>query len=460
MAVYLWLNYFVIKGLDIEMTVRPRQIIPSGSFVVSGTESLVLDAYLGSCVGVTLWDSETGVGGLHHLLLPEPIEKSRPWQPEKFASTGLPLFIQALCEKGAHTSRLQATLAGGGLIGPVSQLDLDLDIGGRTAEIACNLLEKEGISILKAEIGGYFSCRMSLDLSSGDTEITPMIYPEISHNSPVPVCPTPEQIRETIQTIRPIPQIALKLLRMIHNDMNSLEDVAKEVRQDQVISAKVIQLCNSALFSRKMNTDSIDRALVLMGEKRFLMLVLSAAVDSGIFGYSRGYSLCKGGLYNHSLGMAVACESLAKRTSNRVSPAVAYTAGLLHDIGKVVLDQYVAEAIPFFYRRILEEGKDLITSEKACFDTTHAETGCTLARLWGLPDVLYDPIACHHEPEKAEEYPELTHLVFFSDLILSRFTMGQELERMDARRLAESLDVLGFSRNQLPALIDTVSVPL
>jgi len=204
--------------------------------------------------------------------------------------------------------------------------------------------------------------------------------------------------------------------------------------------------------------DSIDRALVMMGEKRFLTLVLSAAVDSGIFEYNPGYSLCKGGLYSHSLSMAVACETLAKQTSNRMSPAVAYTAGLLHDIGKVVLDQYVAEAIPFFYRRILQEGTDLIDIEKACFDTTHAETGKTLAMSWELPEVLYDPIAWHHEPEKAEKDIELTHLVFLSDLILSRFTLGQELERMDARRLAKSLNVLGLHHNQLPALIDAVTV--
>ena len=125
------------------MTARQRQIVSSGSFVVSRKQPLVLEAYLGSCVGVALWDSVAGVGGFHHLLLPEPYEGGTPWQPEKYARTGIPLFIQALCDQGADKTRLKATVAGGGLIGPVSQLDLDLDIGGRTAEIVCNLLENE-----------------------------------------------------------------------------------------------------------------------------------------------------------------------------------------------------------------------------------------------------------------------------------------------------------------------------
>lgn len=438
---------------------RNRQIVASGSFVVSRRQPLVLDAYLGSCVGVAVWDSETGTGGLHHLLLPEPLEGGTPWHPEKYARTGLPLFIEALCDQGADKNRLKAVMAGGGLIGPASDLDLELDIGGRTADIASCLLEKEGIPILHRETGGYFTCRMSLDLASGETSITPVLEPDDHRETVERLFPTPEQIRATIQTIKPIPQIVLKLLRMIHNDMTSLEDVAREIRQDQVISARVIQLCNSALFRRKMNPDSIDRAVILMGEKRFLQLVLSASFESTFFQYSQGYSLCRGGLYNHSLGMAVACERIAMRAGCRVSPAVAYTAGLLHDIGKVVLDQYVADAIPFFYRRLMQDEKELIAVEKERFDTTHPEIGKTLAVLWHLPDVLHTPIACHHEPEKANENKELTHLVFLADLILSRFTMGQELERMDTRRLAEAMKILGFSKGQLPELIDAVSVP-
>jgi HD-like signal output (HDOD) protein len=126
---------------------------------------------------------------------------------------------------------------------------------------------------------------------------------------------------------------------------------------------------------------------------------------------------------------------------------------------KVVLDQYVAGAVPFFYRRLMQDEKELIAIEKERFDTTHPEVGKTLAMLWDLPDVLHAPIACHHKPETAAENPELTHLVFLTDLILSRFTMGQELERMNSRRLAEALNVLGFKKRHLPELIDAVSLP-
>ncbi len=439
---------------------KQKHIVPSGEYMVFSDDRFILEAYLGTCVGVTLWDPETGVGGLHHLLLPEPLQYGSAWQPEKYAWPGLLLFIQTLCDKGADKSRLQAVIGGGALIGPISDMDLNLDIGGRTADIACTILETEKIIILNRETGGYYACRMSIDLGSGETCIMPVWEGHEPKQAPALSAPTPDQILQTIQNVKPIPQVMLKMLRMLQDETSSLEDLAKEIRLDQVVSAKVIQFCNSPVFGLKMRMDSIDRALILMGQKHFLQLALSSVMAELFHEKCQGYSLCKGGLYSHALGTAMACERMARHLSGRISPDVAYTAGLLHDIGKVILDQYVADALPLFYRRILNEGQDLIAVEKEYFDITHSQVGMHLAGLWSLPDVLLDPIAHHHEPEKARKQPELTCLVYLADLIQSRFSMGQDLERMDTQRLAASLSVLNVTPARFSALIDGVSVPL
>ena len=88
----------------------PRVAVPSGTYTVSQAKNLILEAYLGSCVGITILDREANVGGLIHLLLPEPTSKDSLWQPENNARTGLPLFIQALCDAGASKERLEACL--------------------------------------------------------------------------------------------------------------------------------------------------------------------------------------------------------------------------------------------------------------------------------------------------------------------------------------------------------------
>jgi chemotaxis receptor (MCP) glutamine deamidase CheD len=119
--------------------------VPAGTFHVGAKEPLMLQAYLGTCVGLALHCQATGVGGLIHLLLPEPVFSHACPQPEKYASTGIPLFIQSILDAGAHRETLSACLAGGALVGPLNHQDLDLDIGGRTAETAATILTEQQI---------------------------------------------------------------------------------------------------------------------------------------------------------------------------------------------------------------------------------------------------------------------------------------------------------------------------
>ena len=107
--------------------------IPAGTFRVCKGEAFLLQAYLGTCVGLAIHCKATGVSGLIHFLLPEPVSTLSAMQPEKYASTGVPIFLQALSQMGAKRDSMTACLAGGALVGPLSRHDLNLDIGGRTA---------------------------------------------------------------------------------------------------------------------------------------------------------------------------------------------------------------------------------------------------------------------------------------------------------------------------------------
>ena len=432
-----------------------RISVPSGSFVVSESQEEILEAYLGTCVAVAFYDREAKVGGMLHLLLPEPTGTEGGHAPEKYATTGLPLFIDAMMEKGAKKNRIEASIAGGALVGPLSERDLQLDIGGRTTEMVEGILSQEGISAAKMETGGFFTCRLVLDLNSGESMIE-----QFESKSPSPMdsptnALTPSQIDLALERVKPIPQIALKIIRMIRDRQHSFEDMAVEVRQDQVISAKVIRLCNSALFSGKTEVDSIDRALVLLGEKRFLQLVVSASVEEFLSQTGQGYSLCKGGLFRHALGTGILCETLAGLTK-KVPLDLAYTAGLLHDIGKVVLDQFILKASPLFYRRTQLDGASLIAVEEEQFGISHTETGGQLAERWSLSDNLIDAIRHHHRPEDARVLDDLCHLVYLADLLISRFIVGQELERLNTEALSERLQKLGLRPEQFPAIIDSM----
>jgi putative nucleotidyltransferase with HDIG domain len=426
----------------------------SGNYVVSKKKEDILDAGLATCVGVTLCDRKAGVGGLIHLLLPEPTGLGKPLNPVAYATTGMPLFLQALCEAGASKNRLEACITGGGLIGPVSRMDLNLDIGGRTTEIVYTILREEEIPVNKFETGGCLCRRLSFDLKTLESSILPIV----DQTSPVGKNfkkPDPGEIADTIHLVRPIPQVALKITRMIHEGNYNMSKIAREIKQDQVISAKVITFCNSSFMGLEKKVDSVDRALVILGEKHLLQLILSASMELHFSDSAQGYSLCKGGLFQHALGTAMVSEELAKYTG-RACPEVAYTAGLLHDIGKIVLDQYIASVFPFFYRRTQIDGIELCKAEREKLGITHSEAGGLLAKNWSLPENLTDTIRHHHYPEQATVDPELTHLIYLADLLMNKFHVGQKLERLNMDKLSLRLQKVGLTTSQFPILVDLI----
>jgi len=391
---------------------------------------------------------------LAHFLLPEPTCLQKELQPATYATTGLPLFIKGLCDAGSEKKRIKAVIAGGALVGSVSRTDLQFDIGGRTTEAVQAILKRNGIRLVKAETGGYFGRRLSLNLNTLQGAIHP-IENQISSAAKNITRPNAEDITHSISRVTPIPQIALKVARMIQNRDYGMMQIAKEIKQDQIISAKIIRLCNSAFLGLKSRVYSIDRSLVMLGEKLLLQLVISASLEQYFSEPINGYSLCKGGLYQHALKTAMVAEELAKYT-RRVPSDIAYTAGLLHDIGKVVLDQYISSVYPFFYRKSPTDLTDLCETEKQKLGITHPEAGGLLAESWSLPENLTDAIKFHHYPENALIDVELTHLVYLADLLMSRFQVGNELECLNTDSLSLRLKKIGLTATQFPVLIDLI----
>lgn len=436
------------------MTYQRTEHIAAGQFRADRNSTDIYQAYLGTCLGVALYDKTHRIGGMIHILLPEPPGASPADYPEKYASSGIPLLIKQMTNLGASPEEMTAVIAGGALVGPVSSQDMGLDIGGRSADIATALLEKAGIEIITAETGGFFTCTLELDMATGETRITPP-WEEAAKMGADVKRPRIEDIQETIDHLKPIPQTALKILRMFQNNQG-IQEITQELSHDQVLTGQTLKLCNSALFAGTVHIDSLQDAVLLLGEEMLVKSVITAAVN----GYydqagTSGYSLCKGGLYTHAVGVAAMAEKLADKTG-RIPGKHAYTAGLLHDIGRVILDQYVADFIPLFFRNLKKHGENFINTEKKLLGITHCETGRLLAKNWHFSDALSQVISLHHEPEKATEHKDLVYIVYLADLLMERFNTGLDLEKMQMASLEPALQRLGLSLSDIPELVDTL----
>jgi putative nucleotidyltransferase with HDIG domain len=433
-----------------------RYHVAAGSYYAGNVKSLILHAYLGTCVGVALYDSEAGIGGLIHLLLPEPISQSETFHPGKYASIGFPIFLKALYDAGASAKNLKACIAGGALVGPLKNYDLELDIGGRTVERVMQFITDEKIQIEKSETGGFFSCCLSVNMQNWNCRIEPIGVDKLKGHINFKI-PKAKEISQAIRDLQPIPQVALKILRMINEDLYEIDALTEEIRKDQVISARTLQLCNSAIFSNRKKIDSLEHAVVMLGQSLLLKFVISASLNNFFSQCGMGYSLCKGGLYHHAISTAIVAEKLADLTG-KVSPSLAYTAGLLHDIGKVVLDQYIYAGFPLFYRQLNEERKNVIDVEKNALGIDHTEVGGDLARSWSLPESLAETVRYHHKPENTVKNTELVHIVYLADLLMSRFHTSLELERLNTEALASRLEAIGFSIDRFPDIVDYIPV--
>jgi len=433
-----------------------RYHVNAGSFYVNRKKPMILEAYLATCVGVAMYDFKGRIGGLAHLLLPEPVSADSIGDPAKYATTGMPLFLDALVDAGADPEQLKACVAGGALVRPLAELDLSLNTGGRTEAAVRQFLDHEKIPIIKAETSGYLTCRLSLDTQRWEPSIDPTGEDKAASEATI-AQPTAQDIQTAIDTLQPIPQIAIQILNLLEDGNYDVQAVADQVRQEQVIAAKTLQLCNSSFYNRGRKIESIDHALIMLGRDLFVKLVISSIIEEFFSRYVQGYSLCKGGLFSHALGTAITAERIARLTG-LAPPAVAYSAGLLHDIGKVVLDQFVADAFPLFYRRLQEQDTDFLTVEREFFATDHAQVGFQLARNWAFPQSLTDSIGLHHRIGTQTDCAPLIILVHLADHLMTSFHAGFKLGGQNATQVAWCLGKLGIPLADYPKIVDLVPV--
>jgi putative nucleotidyltransferase with HDIG domain len=436
------------------MAMVPRTLVPSGDFTISRAKPGVLHAGLGTCVGVAIVDRQARVGGLYHILLPDGVSPEAGLGELLCATTGMPAFLEALRQAGARPEQMEATLAGGALIGGSSQLDVVLDIGGRTVDVVNQQLATAGIPVVRSETGGHFGSTLSLDLETLACDIAPVVSARGAGGT-VPTRLSPAELDRICTSVRPIPQAALKIIRTIQSDDYSLAEVAREIRRDQVLTARVISACNSAYLGARERITSIDHAVLLLGGRQVAQMILSSVMGRFFDGAQGGYSMSRGGLYHHAISTAIVSEQIAKLT-RAATLDLAYTAGLLHDIGKVVLDQYVASALPLFYREVVGNGVTLLAAERQLLGVSHEEAGARLAELWSFPPELRSVIGHHTCPDPSGAHGRLTAVVYLANLLVSWFDAGHDLDRIGSDSLAGALDQLSIRREELPTLIGRI----
>jgi putative nucleotidyltransferase with HDIG domain len=231
---------------------------------------------------------------------------------------------------------------------------------------------------------------------------------------------TIEEIIKQAGELPPLPQVAQKAITILRNPESNMRELADVLVLDQAMTGLILRWVNSAYFGLWNPVSTVHQAVVYLGQRTLESLVLAASVVNLLSKPIPGYGLEQGDLWKHSIGVAAGARLIAKKIGFP-DPEIAYHAGLLCDIGKLVLGVMLLK--PEINMEDWQ-GKPFSDFEQAYFGVDHATLGAELARQWNLPEPLQIAIAFHHRPSLAGDHMMLASCVHMADAILMMMGVG------------------------------------
>ncbi|MBQ7268004.1 MAG: HDOD domain-containing protein, partial [Synergistaceae bacterium] len=192
------------------------------------------------------------------------------------------------------------------------------------------------------------------------------------------------RILSKMQDIKSFPQFVLETMRKLNDPESNAADVAQSLSRDEGLVLRVLKLANSAAYGVSRNISNISEAIALLGYKSVSNIILAATVYSAMDKGFTGYALDRGELWRHSLMVAYTSRHLAGLTGT-VSTEDAYVGGLLHDIGKVILNDYVRFGYGIIVKIVEEKHIPFTEAERQVLGFDHAMIGELLVEKWNMP---------------------------------------------------------------------------
>jgi putative nucleotidyltransferase with HDIG domain len=254
-----------------------------------------------------------------------------------------------------------------------------------------------------------------------------------------------------VKTLPPAPRVLTQLLGLLkENDVDS-QRIVDLITYDPALTAKVLQRCNNAAVGLPEQVDNLSHAVTRLGFNEIYRLV-AVVVGKGTLGTAQqGYGMLTGELWRHSVVTAVAAKVLSHALDQDEN--LAFTAALLHDIGKLVLSPAVANSYPGMARAIGIAGHSFLEAEKSVIGVEHAEVGGRLLAQWNFPENLVQAVWHHHDPAQARPYEQLAACVYLADMIAHFMGHGHGLLAHAVRGRAEALEILEISPREIESFI-------
>jgi putative nucleotidyltransferase with HDIG domain len=206
-----------------------------------------------------------------------------------------------------------------------------------------------------------------------------------------------EKIMSEVKSLPSMPASGAKMLGLLEDPESNVDQIEEVLRFDPGLTANILKLANSAYFGIPARVGSIRQAVILLGLKRLVQLVVASCVRAVMEGPVPGYEMSSGDLWRHSIAVSIAAEALVREKRNiRIDDI--FTPALLHDIGKVVLGRFVKDDLDAI-EEIAGKGVPPVLAENMILGTDHAEVGARILEQWSFPEEVIRIVRWHHDPD-------------------------------------------------------------
>ncbi|MHC4884588.1 MAG: HDOD domain-containing protein [Planctomycetota bacterium] len=259
------------------------------------------------------------------------------------------------------------------------------------------------------------------------------------------------QITKRIDSIPTLSEAYYSVSAMLENPKVSASDVAQEISCDPALTVKLLKIVNSAFYGLPQQVSTLTHALVLLGFSTVKSLILAMSL-SDIFSSEGEGRFPRRAFWTHCFATGLIAKSIATRIGYLQVEEV-FIQGLLHDIGKIVLDRYAHDEFEEVMELVERREGLLVEAEQEAFGFTHAEVGAFVLKQWNLPKNICEVTALHHRPAEAGEGITETSIVHLADILCRAKGIGSGGDRRIPVLDPEAWKVLGLEWSGVEAVM-------
>jgi putative nucleotidyltransferase with HDIG domain len=262
---------------------------------------------------------------------------------------------------------------------------------------------------------------------------------------------------KSVSNLPSLPMVVSTIVQLVKNPKTSADEITRVIKTDPSLTAKIFKLVNSAYYGFPREIKTLSSAIMILGFNDVKNLAMSATVFEIFSDDNQNITFSRQKLWQHSVAVAVTSRMLAERSKYR-EPEEVFIAGLLHDIGKIIIDLIWHDLFIQVLDKVSKEKSFFKSAEMAVLGITHAEIGMLLCEHWNMPQALCQAINFHHSPERApaDIFP-VTAFIHAADVFTRIKKIGSGGDMVIPSLKKEVWYFLNLKPDQLPVLYEQIA---